>query len=221
MPNVITENRYRCPECKRHLSPNDFYLRRKKDPSSYCKSCTTKKTVERQRNRKRKAIEYKGGACIHCGYKTYDGALEFHHTSSAHKDSLVSKLLRNNKFETALPELDKCILLCVNCHREAHYDPSRIISLKGLQYRELKSKAVDYKGGKCLVCGYKHYIGALEFHHLNPVKKDFKFSQRYLKWEKARAELDKCVLLCGIHHRELHGGIIQIAPTLIGATVLT
>jgi hypothetical protein len=33
--------------------------------------------------------------------------------------------------------------------------------------------AVVYKGGKCQCCGYNKYIGALEFHHVDPEQKDF------------------------------------------------
>lgn len=38
--------------------------------------------------------------------------------------------------------------------------------------------AVQYKGGKCCVCGYNKYLGALEFHHLNPNEKDFGISNK-------------------------------------------
>lgn len=33
---------------------------------------------------------------------------------------------------------------------------------------KIKEMAVQYKGGKCCICGYNKYIGALEFHHLDP-----------------------------------------------------
>ena len=34
--------------------------------------------------------------------------------------------------------------------------------------RNLKVKALEYKGNKCQICGYIKYVGALEFHHLDP-----------------------------------------------------
>jgi hypothetical protein len=44
-----------------------------------------------------------------------------------------------------------------------------------------KQKCVDYKGGKCVICEYDRYIGALEFHHRDPSQKDFSLSSNKLK----------------------------------------
>ena len=75
--------------------------------------------------------------------------------------------------------------------------------------RNFKIKCVEYKGGKCIECGYDSYYGALEFHHLNPKEKDFEISKlRGLTFnEKVTNELDKCVLLCNRCHREVEGGV--------------
>ena len=72
--------------------------------------------------------------------------------------------------------------------------------------------AKQYKGGKCVLCGYNKYLGALDFHHLDPTQKGFEISTRGLtrSWEKIRKELDKCVLVCANCHRELHAGISQL-----------
>lgn len=78
----------------------------------------------------------------------------------------------------------------------------------------IKNKAIQYKGGKCSICGYNKYVGALEFHHLNPNKKDFGIGQKGCtrSWEKVKEELDKCILVCANCHREIHAGIIQLLP---------
>ena len=78
----------------------------------------------------------------------------------------------------------------------------------------IKEKAIQYKGEKCSICGYNKYIGALEFHHLNPNKKDFGIGQKGCTrcWEKVKEELDKCILVCANCHREIHAGIIQLLP---------
>lgn len=74
--------------------------------------------------------------------------------------------------------------------------------------RKIKNAAVNYKGGKCENCGYDKYIGALEFHHLDPTKKDFNISHYASKnFEKIKNELDKCKLLCSNCHREVHGNL--------------
>ncbi len=72
--------------------------------------------------------------------------------------------------------------------------------------------AIEYKGGKCVICGYKKCVGALTLHHRNPKEKDFGLSVRGLtrSWEKIRKELDKCVLLCSNCHAEVHGNITQL-----------
>lgn len=73
--------------------------------------------------------------------------------------------------------------------------------------RKNKQRAVGYKGGKCSKCGYDVCIEALDFHHVDPTNKEFVISDSVRKgysWEKMRAELDKCILLCSNCHRELH-----------------
>jgi hypothetical protein len=72
--------------------------------------------------------------------------------------------------------------------------------------RNLKSKLVRYKGGKCELCGYDKCTAALEFHHLTPNKKDFSISAsgQTKNFEKAKAEVDKCMMICANCHREVH-----------------
>jgi hypothetical protein len=78
--------------------------------------------------------------------------------------------------------------------------------------KKLKSLAVELKGGKCQICGYCKYVGALDFHHLDENKKDFDLSTRGLtrSWEKIKEEIDKCILVCSNCHREIHGGLIKL-----------
>ena len=71
---------------------------------------------------------------------------------------------------------------------------------------KIKIRAVEYKGGKCEVegCGYNKCIDALEFHHINPEEKEFGVSQYPYGWERLKKELDKCILVCSNHHKEIH-----------------
>lgn len=110
-----------CPKCKETKPLPEFYNRRNKEGSSvYCKICTTLQTVERQRKLKSLAIEYKGGCCIKCGYSKYNGALEFHHLDPSAKDFTIAHLNLHAFNDKIKKELDKCILVCANCHREIH-----------------------------------------------------------------------------------------------------
>ena len=71
--------------------------------------------------------------------------------------------------------------------------------------RQLKIKAVDYLGGKCMKCAYSHCLAALEFHHRDPQEKDFTIGNySNLSWPRIIKELDKYDLLCANCHRETH-----------------
>ncbi|MFA6494923.1 MAG: hypothetical protein WC246_00960 [Candidatus Paceibacterota bacterium] len=76
--------------------------------------------------------------------------------------------------------------------------------------RKIKLMAIEYKGGKCQVCGYDKYPGALDLHHVNG-KKSFGIGDKgYTRsWEKIKQELDKCILVCANCHREIEAGITQ------------
>lgn len=75
--------------------------------------------VERWKKRKIEAITYKGGACSKCGYSKYYGALHFHHRDPSTKEASWNKI-RLWPWDKVLTELDKCDLLCANCHAEEH-----------------------------------------------------------------------------------------------------
>lgn len=77
--------------------------------------------------------------------------------------------------------------------------------------RRTKEKLVEYKGGKCEICGYDKCIDALEFHHLNPKEKEFNISQsNYSKpFALLKKEVDKCILVCSNCHREIHANIVK------------
>lgn len=70
----------------------------------------------------------------------------------------------------------------------------------------LKVKAVEYKGGKCIICGYSKCVDALVFHHRDKNTKEFGIGKNgYTRsWEKVRKELDKCDLMCCRCHAEKH-----------------
>lgn len=74
--------------------------------------------------------------------------------------------------------------------------------------RRIKSILVEENGGKCIICGYNRYPGALEFHHRDPNEKDLHVSSTGI--HKAREEAKKCILVCSNCHMELHGGIISL-----------
>ena len=77
------------------------------------------KAVDKRRKLIRKmSVEYKGGHCEICGYSKCNNALEFHHRDSSAKDFGISAKGYTRSWEKVKVELNKCILLCANCHRE-------------------------------------------------------------------------------------------------------
>ncbi len=82
----------------------------------------------------------------------------------------------------------------------------------GLRRKKLKTMVIEYKGGKCIICGYNKCAGAFDLHHIDGSTKEFGLSHRGLtrSWEKIQKEADKCVLLCANCHREVHAGIVQL-----------
>lgn len=84
-------------------------------------------------------------------------------------------------------------------------DPNRRFEV-ARRRQKLREEALAYKGGRCQICGYNRSSAALDFHHLNPLEKDFAISSRMTSFEAIRKELDKCVLLCSNCHREVHDG---------------
>lgn len=110
-----------CTKCSLEKNINEFYKRRdNKDISAYCKPCTNKQVLDRQRNFKKLCIEYKGGHCIVCNYNKCNGALEFHHLNPNEKDFTIANARLTSFNDKVKKELDKCILVCSNCHREIH-----------------------------------------------------------------------------------------------------
>ena len=79
------------------------------------------KSVQKRRHKlKYLAIKYKGEKCSICNYNKCKDALEFHHIDPKEKDFIISDRSISFTWDEAKKELDKCIVVCSNCHREIH-----------------------------------------------------------------------------------------------------
>lgn len=76
------------------------------------------KLKRRRKHLKMLAFAYMGGACCDCGYSSNLGAIEFHHLDPKEKKSAISA---TKTWSDIKKELDKCVMLCANCHRERHH----------------------------------------------------------------------------------------------------
>jgi 5-methylcytosine-specific restriction endonuclease McrA len=76
---------------------------------------------DRRREIKKELVDYKGGSCVICGYDKSYRSLHFHHLNPDEKDFTLGRKWGKLGFnDTIKKELDKCILVCANCHGEIH-----------------------------------------------------------------------------------------------------
>jgi len=109
--------------CQYHLCSNEFEVQSHgKTTKKYCSTpCRTKRNIATWRkNMKRRAVDYKGGKCQGCGYDKCVEAFDFHHRDPEAKEFGISSMGHCRSWDKMKAELDKCDLLCSNCHRERH-----------------------------------------------------------------------------------------------------
>lgn len=142
-------------------------------------------------------------------YCTNCSPIGLHNTGQLHKD---------DQFEYAKTEKN-----IHNCKKCGETDPSKFYgnkkSICGKCHNEYTIKlgqekrryAIDKLGGKCAICGYAKYIGAIDIHHLDSSLKDEQFRQlRSWSLERIDKEIQNCVALCRVCHSEVHAGITEI-----------
>lgn len=118
-----------CRKCNKEKDRSEFYTLRRagrsESSATYCKQCANDATLVRQNANKLKGVEYLGGKCLKCGYNKSLHALSFHHRNPESKDKNYKrcKLWSWNRLKK---ELDKCDLLCHNCHAEIHEEMKRL-----------------------------------------------------------------------------------------------
>ena len=114
-----------CSNCKEEKPIGEFYKQPdRKNGQSYCKKCFNGYCAERWTKRKVEAIHYKGGGCNDCHRRLDDDnptyLFDFHHVNPSEKECVWTKL-RLRSWEKIKKELDKCVCLCVICHRHREY----------------------------------------------------------------------------------------------------
>jgi len=123
----------KCKKCKQEYPATKeyFYTDRtmKDDLRSYCKKCSIEYSID-SNNKKyienyNKLLEYEGGSfvCSKCGYTYKNFApFEYHHINKEDKKFMIGNKLWVSKFDNWKDELNRCVLLCSNCHKIEHFN---------------------------------------------------------------------------------------------------
>ena len=80
---------------------------------------------ERVRQRKRDLIKYKGGICERCDGEYHPNLFDFHHHDASQKSFSVGQKEMTRKWKVLIAEVEKCHLLCSNCHRKVHTEQDK------------------------------------------------------------------------------------------------
>lgn len=127
-----------CANCHTEIHSGFYpeYLTNKSVIDASDKVCESTKL---RRKRKLQAIEYMGGKCSKCGYNKCPSALCFHHKNQLDKEIDIGTYSGIIPWNILKVELDKCDMLCKNCHFELHA-------------HENTSKNINNER-KCFICG--------------------------------------------------------------------
>lgn len=104
---------------------------------------------------------------------------------------------------------------CCSARYKASYDDKYNVKArqraanKKVEYSEVISLYKQERGCKC--CPENDPV-CLEFHHLDPTRKEFGLAidAAYRNWEKVLAEIEKCVVVCSNCHKKIHAGKIMV-----------
>ena len=104
-------------ECKIHGLTT--YAKRA-DGRYRCRKCSVEAVQKRREKVKKLLVEYKGGRCERCGIETHPSVYEFHHKEPSKKDFGIGDMGYTSSLDKNKKEVDKCMMLCANCHRLKH-----------------------------------------------------------------------------------------------------
>ena len=114
-----------CSKCGRELPIDQFVWRDKSKGTrrANCKECHSNYMKQRYQEKKKEIQSLKTQyRCAKCGYDKCPEALEFHHKDPSQKEGRIAVMVSNSYgLEKAKQEIEKCIVLCANCHREFHH----------------------------------------------------------------------------------------------------
>jgi hypothetical protein len=148
--------------------------------------------------------------CVDCG-ESDPACLDFHHRDGAEKEMAVTDLITHGYGREALRrEFENCDVVCANCHRKRHdWRPAVVDREDGPRTKRERLRQWSYEcraGRGCRRCSETDPV-CLQFHHPDPDEKSAGVGQLIsdgAEESEVRAEVDRCVVLCGNCHRREH-----------------
>ncbi len=123
-----------CTICHQEKPLNEFAFRDKAKGlrSNQCKQCIADQQRIKYHKQKDELNAYKATQkCVKCGENRFY-VLDFHHIDPNTKINTIAKLSTHSNPEAVKNEIQKCVCLCANCHREFHY----LNELTGISFEE-------------------------------------------------------------------------------------
>ena len=135
----------KCFTCQEFKDINDFHNNKshKDGLSSICKTCQHNYVNNHYKNNKQYYLDkdkkyinenklwfqtYKEKLfCKKCNFSGLEcpAVLDFHHTNDNKEDDISQMINSGKSRESIIKEIEKCEILCANCHRKLHYKPRK------------------------------------------------------------------------------------------------
>ena len=109
-----SKSSYRCGKCS-ETNPAKFYGHKRR----MCGACHNAYNIKQGQDKRLRAVKELGGRCLTCGFDRYPCSLDILHKNPKAKDPNF-RSLRGWSWEHIQIELQKCVLVCKNCHAAIH-----------------------------------------------------------------------------------------------------
>jgi len=192
----------------------EYRKKRRELTREYYKNGRSKELKQKRQQRNKDYVNsyFKTHPCSICG-ETITVCLNFHHIKDK-KDTISGMVSKGHSIERIEKEIQKCIVLCRNCHNKIHAnerDQIKIdITATGRNIQKVRARKrkqeymANYKKDHPCSCGESD-PRCLVFHHENPKDKEYKMAGLCNgSWDNIKSEIKKCTVMCANCHMLFH-----------------